>query len=476
MSITKKTAAEYASEIETAILSRNSAYDTKVGPIRDLVIQPLANILELQNERAISINNLLSLINNGSFADSDLDNFVFNELLIRLGGAQSSVSLIFSRAAVPTVDITVQANFPVATIPDETTGVTYTFLTTAAATLSAANAASYFNSATQRYELSIPALVVVGSADSNVGPNRITRPLRALNGFDSVFNRVGATGGRDPEVNASLIERYYISLLGTSPSVVDGIQKILRDQFPIVLDSNVVFGNDPLNVRSATDGGAVDVYTIGTQAASATDTIIFPGARITIPLLNQPVDSISSAIGVSPVVTYVQGTDYISVLDTSGYAGSVRGADGIQWLATGTLPSVGAAVNVTYVYNALQTTLQNQFSLPDKVVPGRDILFKEAVQENVTLTANIKIHSGFNVQTILNAVSAALLTLINTSNLNALIEISNIQATVRSFSGVDNFIVTNLNIVGLPVSTVDLQMASNQYAQLASTALVLTTI
>ncbi len=469
MAISRKTADEYAQEIKDAIISRNADYDTEVGPIPDLVITPMSNVLELQNERIRAVQQLLALINDGSFTEADLDDFIFNEQLVRLAGAKATATLTFSRATLPTSNITIKANFPTATLADETSGLAYTFLTLEDSTLVAANAASYFNNETQRYELSIAAEALVGAETANVGANRITRPLRPLVGFDSITNKLEATGGKDLETNSEAIERYFLSLMGTSPAVVAGIDKIIKNLFVSVIDSNVVFGNNPLNTRSAEDGGAVDVYIIGNTPVTTTETIVFPGVEQTIPLLKQPINSIVAA------GAFVQGTDFSLVKDESGNKNSVRAEDGIKWLMTGTPPAVGDPVSVTYTYNVLVTTLQDGFTTDDMNVPSRDILFKIADQIDVTLSANIKIRPGFTVTSVVDAVSTVILALINGNELGDDVEASDIQAVVRSFSSVDNFIITNLSAVG-DTGTADIAIEPNEYSRMAISDLILTVI
>jgi uncharacterized phage protein gp47/JayE len=467
MSISRKTADEFATDLEGAVLSRNSSYDTKIGPIPDLVIRPTANVLELQNERIRSVQQLLSLVNDGSFTDTDLDNFVFNELLLRLRGSRALATLVFSRATVPTTDLVVQANFPVATLADESTGITVTFLTLAQATLVAANASAYFNPDTQRYELLISAQATSAAEAGNVGPNRIRRPLRPLNGFDTVFNRDTAIDGRDPETADQLVSRYYLSLVGTSPATINGLKKILRDQYPTVADSNIIYGNNPLNVRASSDSGAVDVYVIGAVPTSITENVVFPGPDQVISLNHQPIIAISGA------GSFVQGTDFTLVKDTSGVDGSVRAQDGIKWLSSGTTPAIGDVVAVTYSYNGLVQQLQDAFSTDDLTVPGRDLLFKVAIQVDVTISASIKIRAGFSVPSVVSAVSSAILALINDSKLGNDVEGSDIQAVVRAFTGVDNFVITNLARVG-QTGTSDISVDDNEFARINVVDLILT--
>lgn len=59
---------------------------------------------------------------------------------------------------------------------------------------------------------------------------------------------------------------------------------------------------------------------------------------------------------------------------------------------------------------------------------------------------------GFNVTTVVDAISTSILALVNGNLLGADVEASDIQAIVRSFSSVDNFVINNLS----KVSTVEI--------------------
>lgn len=469
MAISRKTAAEFASEIVAAIKSRNSNYDTQIGPIPDLIVQPLSNVLELQNERIRSVQSLISLRNDGSFTDDDLDSLVFNESMVRLGGGQAKVNLVFSRTTAPTTNLTVKANFPVATLPDEATNVSVTFLTTTDATMSVTDLATYFNPNTQRYELVVPAIATTGTSVGNVPANRVIRPLRPLSGFDSVFNRDDATGGKDPETNDDLISRYLLGLIGSSPAVVNGIKKALRNRFPAVEDSNIVYGNNPFNVRSSADGGAVDAYIIGEAPTSVTETVIYAGPEQPIKLTRQPVMAILSAGAFS------QGTDFNIYKDTSGYANSVKASDGLQFTSTGTVPSAGSPLSVTYTYNSLIATLQNAFTADDLSAPGQSLLFKAATLVEASMVAQIKFRTGYNVDKALEAVNLAIMTFINRLKLGQAVEQSDLQLIVRSFTAVDNFIITNLSRAG-ETANEDLIVGANEYARISDTDLSISVI
>lgn len=469
MAIGRKTAAQFASEIRTAITSRNNSYDVQVGPIPDLIINPMAAVLELQNERIRSVQQLLSLANDGSFTSEDIDTFVRNEGIVRLPGGRSRVVLTFFRATPPTVDLVVRANFPVGTLVDEATGTSVVFSTLADTTMFASLAASYFNPITQRYELPVTAIALASGENTNVAPHRVVRPLRPLVAFDGVTNPEPATGGRGEETDDELISRYFISLAGTTPTTPRGITKILRDLFPEVVDSLVVYGNNPLNLRSGTDSGAVDVYTIGDVLVSRTESVTFTGVGQVLPLQFQPVSSIASVTG------YVQGVDYVLSLDTSPYGGSTRGKDGVYWLPTASPPAIGSSISVIYTYNTLQTTLQAAFNAEEYTAAGRDVLFKRATEVRVAITAQLRVASGFTAATIQSLVNDAILSELNGYLLGEDVEVSDIQAIARSFTSVDNFIITQCSKVG-GTGVADIPIAVNEYARIVQSNLTITLI
>ena len=83
MAIDKVTAAEFQTKIRSGITSRTATHDTSYGPIRDIVIDPIAEVFEDQNDRVRKVSDLLSLLNVSTFEDEDLDELVYNEGLVR---------------------------------------------------------------------------------------------------------------------------------------------------------------------------------------------------------------------------------------------------------------------------------------------------------------------------------------------------------------------------------------------------------
>ena len=454
MAVEKVTAQQFAQTIKNAILALNKSYDTELGPIPDLVINPVSSVLSQQNASIRQLQQLLALVQDGSYTYNDLVAFVANEGVYPSSGSKAVVNLVFSTLNVVS-DITVASGFPVSTQVDELSNQNVTYVTVEAVTLRLVNKASYYNATTQRYELVVPAIATVGGAIGNVASNRVTRPLRPLVGFNSVFNRDPAQGGLDGTTEAQLIERYLIAIVGTSQSVESGTRRVALDLFPNVRDVAVVYGYDPLLTRAGTDAGAVDEWVLGEANTSRTDASTFVARGQLIPMLSQPVQSVVSVV--QGVTTYVQGVDYTLIKDTSGNSGSVRGFDSVAFTFAGAAPLPGSSITINYVQNVLIESMQSTYESVNNFVFGRDLLVRQSVPIPVQISAGLTVGLGLSYTAVLAQVRAAILGFINSLLLNARIpgispggslQMSDVNAVVRRISGVDNFIMTTFSVVG----------------------------
>jgi len=461
MPVPKITAKQFITNLSTDINNRNASYDTTIGPIADIYIRPTANALELQNDRIRQVSLLQTLQQINSFQDSDVDAFVYNESLIRLQGGYSNGTVTFSRAVPPTSNITVQQNFPISTNPDTATGQTVTFVTTVAATMVSANAASYFNIQTQRYELTVPVQATIAGSIGVVGANLITNPLRPMTGFDSVTNNSGTSSVSDVETSPDLIERFKISIIGTQLATTNGRKLFIESNFQDAGDVLVVTTGDPLITRSGINGGAVDIYIQGENNVAITENQTFVGINQLIVLDNQPVTSVTSVVG------YTLGTDYIFVPDTSGVSGSSRSKDAIKFIPGGSSPAVGAAITVTYEYDILVSEIQNALNNADNQVDGQDPLVRHATVEPIQIGGNITVNNGFTASTVIATVQTALLSYVNGLGLGQNVEQFELNLIIGGVSGVGNFIFTSLDFVG-GTGNADVVIAKNEYATLVA--------
>jgi hypothetical protein len=485
MPIPKVTANQFAQQITSGINSRNANLDTAFGPIPDASINPQAAVFENQNDRVVQLSLMLSLANADAFTnfDADLEGIVFNEGMVRILGAGASAILVFARKVAPPIDAVVQQGFPIGSEPDASTGTTVTFVTTESAVLPASTAASFFNIQTQQYELSVPAIAVVSGSVTSVGPNQIDRPLRALGNFDSVTNPAAAQGGRDKETNAELISRYLLAIIGRQTGTPNGISRVALADFADVQSLFVVFGTNTLLTRAATDAGAVDAWIKGSSLLQIMENHVFLGTGQLIQIASPPLVTVVSVS--SGATTFVEGSDYAVVFDSSGVSASVRGKDGIQFLPGGPnpLPAVGATVTITYAFDNLIIALQNGFQLPDVLELGRDLLFRRGINVPIVHTAVLTVLQGFSATTVLQNVQTAVLDFINGLGLAAFnpadsssgsVQGSDIEGVVRTISGVDNYVITRLTRSTVPFGIADIPLGGNEFPTLAQADLSIT--
>lgn len=474
MAIAKITATEFETELQEAVLDRNPDLDVTVGPIRDTVIAPTAGVLEEQNDRIRRLSLLLSLLNVGEFSEQELDETAFNEEIIRSVGSRAVTTVFFQTRTAPVVDIVVPINFPLATVIDPTLNRAINFRTTETRTLPAATAALYLNAATGFYELEVAVQALAIGVDGDVGVGRITQLQASLPGFESVTNRVAAINGRDRETNEELAQRLLVAIPGTDISSRFGIEREVRDQYVDVLDVLTVFGIDLLLTRAASNAGAVDAYIIGETSQTQTDTQTFLGVGQPIILTRQPVLSVASVSTGGPA--FVQGVDYVLSNDTGVNAGSIRGQDAVVFIAGGAAPAIGATLTIVYNYNSLLQTLQDGFIVPDNLVFGRDLLFKQGTQIDIEIAANLSVLAGINATSTISQVVSSIVTFINSLGLGDDVEMSDVNAEVRKIPGVDNLVFTLFHILGSAAGVADVAIERSQYARISSTNVTITLV
>jgi hypothetical protein len=322
----------------------------------------------------------------------------------------------------------------------------------------------------------VRAISLTTGTNSAVGPNRITRPLRPLSGFQRVYNEEAATGARDIYTNTELAELYTLALSGRQLSTPNGAKFYAQSSFSSIDDINVVYGADSLIQRASTEAGAVDVFVLGEVRTTGVDTLFYLGPSQLHPVSLAPLVEVSSVV-LNPSTTLVEGVDYEVYRDSAGYGGSIRARDGIRFLSSSATLS-GAAVGtstvtITYVYNDLIRTLQTDDERPEVHVLGSDKLYRQAVTVDTFLAARLVPVAGFDFTAVRNLVELQLENFFNELELGDDVEISDIQQRVRQLSGVDNFIVTRLSRDALVSGANDVIIAGNEKARLLTSNLTI---
>jgi hypothetical protein len=151
-----------------------------------------------------------------------------------------------------------------------------------------------------------------------------------------------------------------------------------------------------------------------------------------------------------------------------------------MFLGTGTVPTIGDTLTITYSYDNLIAALQSYFGTVDLKETGRDELFRRGVEVQIAIQGQLKVRSG-NPTTVLANVTQALMEALNGSTtqsgyrLGQGVERFDLDAVLSRIAGVDNFTYSLLARAG-QAGTSDIPIAKKEYARLLSANLAITLV
>jgi hypothetical protein len=472
MVIQRTTESEFADQIADAVAARDQSIDTRIGSIRDIQISPIAGVLKDQNDNIVYLSQLTSLKNAERFFPDDLNDFAYNEAIVRWDGAASLAIASFARILPPTANILVPVNFPLATTIDPETGAVVEFRTIESQVMygpATTPASAYYNGDTEKYEIDVAVASVVKGESTNVGAFTITQFRRPFPAFDEVYNKLPTSSGRGLETNTEVARRYQMQVQGSQIASPTGLQRFLLDNFSGIIDAFIVYGESEYLLREDEDAGAVDAWVLGSSPSMTSYTVNYPGIETLIPLPKQPVVEVVSVSDTG--TTYVEGTDYEVVTGEGIFAYSNRGTDGIRFLAGGSAPTLNDAITISYNYNTLINTMSAYYRQSESYVMGSDVLFRWSQDQQIEIEANLKVSSG-NPESVRDLVKERVLNYINGLLLGEDVEEFDIDSEVARVFGVDNWTYITLAVEdGSGVA--DITIPPNQYARIEAANLVI---
>jgi len=472
MVIRAKTVPEFENEITEGIESRDPSLDTRIGPIKDLYITPPSEVFKDQHDNIVYLSQLMSLKNAARFNPEDLDDFVYNEAIVRWEGSPSYVTVTFARIRPPTADILVPINFPLSTVLNPETGEVVDFRTVESRIMYgplSTPASAYYNAETERYELNVACASIIRGSTTQVGAYTITVAKRPFPQFDEFYNKFATTSGLGRETNSDLAARYLMQVEGHQTSTPAGLARFLEDTFSGVIDTYVVYGNNVNLEREQDDAGAVDMWILGDTPLSASYDIAFPGVETLIPLPRQPISQVNLVTSAGPV-TYIEGTDYEVIRGEGVYGYSNRAQGGIKFLATGSFPAVGTSVHIEYQYNSLINVITSYYRQSRYFVMGSDVLFRWAQPQLLSIEGNLTVTSG-NPDSVVQLVRDRITNYINALRLGEDVEEFDLDAEISKVFGVGNWTWTTLAVQG-GSGVGDLAIGPNRYARIEAADLV----
>lgn len=465
MAITRKTENQYITEIENAILGKDSTLDVRVGSLSKIFIQPLAKVAAQINLDLAHLSDILSLINWNVMTDEELEDFASNYFVVRDLGGRATGYVFFRTKTKPTVDIVIPAGFPVGSEPDSQ-GRTVTYIVTQSVTMFAAFADTYFNVIDQVYEIQAPIEALELGSQASLPAGRVNRLLRSIAGIDSVINKDAISLVSDRETNEELKNRILLVNSGIQVSVPSGLKYDILSRKNIT-DVSLVYKGDSLLTREDKDVGAIDAYVLDSQSEQIIEVFRFNGDYV---LRKQPVLSLVSVVDSSSVN---RTSNFNLVKDTGIYAESVRASDIIEYLG-GIDNLIGTLFTVTYTVDKVIRDLQSIYEAEDADVFARDLLFRRAKKVDIVIIGTVTVLGGFDAVVVKQNVRDRIFNYVNGLKLGNDVERADVIFEAKNVSGVDNVVFTDFRKVTQVSGTVnDIVIEKNEYARISSINLVI---
>ena len=200
--------------------------------------------------------------------------------LTRGSASQATVVLTFYTYQQPQSSITIPEGAVVSTVPDSNTPA-LNFVTQGSGTIDISNLASFFNTQTGWWGISVPAQAQQPGSIGNVGAGTIRQVVSSVPSGISVTNLVGALFGTDQESNSAFAARIQArNVTGIDSSSANGYL-VAALSTPGIIDAQVVAAGDLEMLRDWDPTrqkhvfGAVDIYVRGTTLSQNDEFIPF---------------------------------------------------------------------------------------------------------------------------------------------------------------------------------------------------------
>lgn len=396
-----------------------------------------------------------------------LDSLAQNYTITRRPATAATGTVFFARATpLSGSDVTV----PAGTAVTSTNGVQY--VTTAAVTMSVANASAYYDSTLQLYGIEAPVEASTVGTAGNTPAGTITNETNLLTQLPLVTNKSALTNGFDIETDAELVTRIKVQLTGNNIGSADGYKKLVL-QSALVSDVAVVGAGNPLMLRDRGFGGAVDIYLLETREVSAVDTVATTATpAVQCIFSQQPVSEIFTVVGTKGAVSnyvFTEGTDYIFVKDTNVLTrNSFAAQDRLVWIPGQEPDAVVGSYSVQYGTDSNIAQIQNLLTTTVNQLVGANILVRQGVKLSVDVSFTIALKAGSLLSVVQTAVSQAMQEYANNLKFGQALYQSDLIAIAETTAGVD-YVVIPVNKFNLSSSTgtVDtIAAGTNQYIRL----------
>lgn len=361
--------------------------DLKVGPLWDYLLAPVPpQLASIENDIEI-----LKRYYSPNFSyvatPQEARDFALNFGTGPSTGNFAKTTVVYYRnSAPPTGQVyTVPIGSLVTTVDEN-----LIFKTKQTVTMSGDYSATYFNTLTQRYEISVIVEAVAPGEKYNIPANHLKKMQPQIVGFDGVQQVTAAQDGTEPENSSNVALRVQEKFKGLERNSLGGLPVVIQEYSPTLVGAvTVIRPTDRVEFRRLTNGPALDVCVQGSSSLSFSEDFLAVGGETVVPItLNRTVTSIESVIINGNVISPTQWT---FVPDTTlEYQHSTRASASIQFL-TGLVAN--DLVEVIGTRNDLLDQIQNLY-IADTGLFYTDILIRSFEDLPIVVNIEVRINDG----------------------------------------------------------------------------------
>ena len=428
-----KTAEEIRSSLKKSIVYENPNIDVESGSVAsDLGINAfsdeLASVYTEQDR-----NKKLYMMDASSFSAEEADNLAASYGLYRLEATKATGEVIFCASKLP--DSGSQYTIPVGTLVS-TSGDTDGAKQYITVTTGVINQSTVLNPKTNYYEANVTVQAVSAGTSGNVAAGTINRILSGISGSTAVYNNNSIVNGTEQETTEELIARVKLKLRGFVYGTKASYEaKVYED--PRVLDCVVV---DPDNKYSVRGPGSIDLYVLGSEPATYSQTVTDPASNQSVRLERGPYITGTTMYVELPDGSQVDDSHFTVERDeTTVYAGSYIANDRLVWNTdyfNSTVVNFQYYV-IVYTYNKLIGDIQDTFTSSDYRIITSNVLVKRTEQIDVKMDFDIVTLPGYDGTSVRNTVLYNIQAFINNFTLDRTLRQSDIIGIVEGVAGVD---------------------------------------
>lgn len=382
-----RTVQQIQDSLRSSITSVDNRLDLKVGPLWDYLISPIPPELATIENRIDTVKIYYSPNFSTVATSAEARNFAVNFGTGPFIGTFAQSTVVFYRNSAPSAGLVYQV--PIGSLVQTVDG-TLVYSTSVAAVMSGDFAATYYNPARQRYELSVAVRAVAPGIKYNIPANHITKMMPTIYGFDGIVQTTDAVGGTEPEDSYDVATRVQKMFKGLERNSLSGIATIINQAEPTYVTSvTVIKPTDRVEFRRLTNGPSLDVCILGQNILPFNEDYLASGGEVVVPItVNKTATSVTSVAVNGNILDYATWT---FVPDTSlEYQLSTRANPYIQ-LATAL--STNDLVEIIGTRNDLLDEMQALFT-GDNSIFYTDVLLRSYISLPIKVSLDIRITSG----------------------------------------------------------------------------------